>query len=424
MTRKIRIAAYISQYRSMGGSYQYAELILSALKRLDPNRYELRLWCENPLSKELGEKFAIQTSCVQESSQRRLMRRCLKLLNRLLHNPSIHAWVTAHPLSAYVARWHPDACISLEQAYTNIHNCAVIGPIHDLMHRYEATFPEVGDKDIYYGRELMYEGHCASASAILVDSELGKQHVLEVYAPAEQNVYVLPYVSADLGTTEIRPANFPLAEGQPFIMYPAQLWRHKNHVNLLKAIALLSRDSDIQCILTGGTDKNGFDNYVKTLDELDLHSHVHHIGYVNDSEMLWLYRHSRGLIMPSFFGPTNIPPLEAMRYGCPAAVSDIYAMRERYGDAVLYFNPHRPEEIAGCIQCLCTDDALCASLVEKGRKQAATWTNDDFKNRFLEILDDALAKMPRSKTQPQGKRQNKPLLAGSSFFRHRQRPHD
>ena len=43
--------------------------------------------------------------------------------------------------------------------------------------------------------------------------------------------------------------------------------------------------------------------------------------------------------MASHFGPTNMPPIEAMHLGCPVICSDIEGHREILGDAGLYFNP-------------------------------------------------------------------------------------
>lgn len=116
------------------------------------------------------------------------------------------------------------------------------------------------------------------------------------------------------------------------------MWLHKNHVNLLKSVYSLLPDLDIHCIFTGTTNKNGATLYKHVVEELGLKNHIHHLGYVSDNETRWLYEHARCMIMPSFFGPTNIPPLEAMLAGCPVGVSDIYAMRERYGEAALYFD--------------------------------------------------------------------------------------
>ena len=42
--------------------------------------------------------------------------------------------------------------------------------------------------------------------------------------------------------------------------------------------------------------------------------------------------------MASHFGPTNIPPIEAMEIGCPVICSDLKGHREILGDSALYFN--------------------------------------------------------------------------------------
>ena len=92
------------------------------------------------------------------------------------------------------------------------------------------------------------------------------------------------------------------------------------------------------------------------------------------------------MIMPSFFGPTNIPPLEAMALGCPVAVSNNYAMGEQVGDAGLLFSPYSPEEIAQCIFRLWTDESLRQRLIENGHKQINKWTKKDFENRLMDIV--------------------------------------
>lgn len=106
--------------------------------------------------------------------------------------------------------------------------------------------------------------------------------------------------------------------------------------------------------------------------------------------MTYLYRHAVGLVMPSYFGPTNIPPLEAMALGCPVAVSDKYAMPEQVGRAGLLFDPDSPEEIAGCIQKMWTDDELRKRMTEEGYRRIRQWTQEDFKNRLFKVMDRCL----------------------------------
>jgi len=95
--------------------------------------------------------------------------------------------------------------------------------------------------------------------------------------------------------------------------------------------------------------------------------------------------------MPTFFGPTNIPPLEAMALGCPVAVSDIYAMREQLGDAALYFRPNSVRDIINIMERLWQDDLLCEDLAQRGLQHHANWQQYHFNGRFLNILEGLMA---------------------------------
>jgi glycosyltransferase involved in cell wall biosynthesis len=100
-----------------------------------------------------------------------------------------------------------------------------------------------------------------------------------------------------------------------------------------------------------------------------------------------IYQRARALIMPTFFGPTNIPPLEAFSLGCPVAISKIYGMPEQVGNAALLFDPSSETEIAEIMYRLWTDDELCDTLARKGRVRATIWNRSTFQERFEEILN-------------------------------------
>src|SRR6185503_2369353 len=121
-----------------------------------------------------------------------------------------------------------------------------------------------------------------------------------------------------------------------------------------------------------------------------IESSVSFVGRVPDADMAQFYRRARCLVMPTFFGPTNIPPLEAFALGCPAAVSGIYGMPEQVGDAALTFDPRSQDEIADALRRLWTDDALCLRLRERGHERARAWNQAAFNRRLEAILDVAL----------------------------------
>jgi glycosyltransferase involved in cell wall biosynthesis len=125
--------------------------------------------------------------------------------------------------------------------------------------------------------------------------------------------------------------------------------------------------------------------------ELGITDNVVFLGYVPDEHMFELYSRARALIMPSFFGPTNIPQLEAFVAGCPVATSRIYGIPEQVGNAALLFDPNSIGEIAGCMERLWIDDALRATLIERGHERAANWGPPQFADRLRDIIETVIS---------------------------------
>ena len=113
-------------------------------------------------------------------------------------------------------------------------------------------------------------------------------------------------------------------------------------------------------------------------------------GFVSNEQIIYLYKHAVGLIMPSYFGPTNLPPLEAMALGCPVAVANNYAMPEQVGEAGLLFHPDAPEEMADCILKMWKDEKLREEMIIKGYKRVDAWKAEDFEREFVKTVDRIL----------------------------------
>jgi glycosyltransferase involved in cell wall biosynthesis len=255
----------------------------------------------------------------------------------------------------------------------------VLASVHDLMHRYEPYFPEASG----YGRSRYRDAYlrdlCQHARGILVDSEMGKQHVRESYATPEDRLFVLPYIPpAYLSEANVSAGMDKYHLPSKYIFYPAQFWEHKNHVRLINAVAEVRNDlPDIRLVLVG-SQKNGYRAVCREVEKLGLQGHILFAGYVPDHDMAEFYRRAQGLVLPTLFGPTNIPPLEAFVLGCPVAVSSIYGMPEQVGDAGLLFDPYSVEDIANSIRRLWSDDDMCNKLRLQGKQRAAAWGPEQF----------------------------------------------
>ena len=262
-----------------------------------------------------------------------------------------------------------------------------LSTVHDLMHRYENRFPEVSGQRM---RELHYHSICRYAKAVLVDSDLGKQQLVESYDIDHKKVFPLPFIPPSYMYITDEPPDFDNRYHLPkkFFFYPAQFWNHKNHLGLLQAAhSIIKQLPDIYFVFVGAK-KNGYSQLIGVINELGLSEHVQVLEYVSNEDMPALYCRARAMIMPTFFGPTNIPPLEAMVVGCPMAVSRIYAMPEQCGDASLYFDPASVDEIAHCMFQLWTDDDLCKKLSRHGKMRAVHFSQENYNQQFLAIVNE------------------------------------
>ena len=94
------------------------------------------------------------------------------------------------------------------------------------------------------------------------------------------------------------------------------------------------------------------------------------------------------LVYPSLCEGFGLPPLEAMRCGTPALVSDRPAFPEVLGDAALMVDPTQPEDIATGILAVLHDPDLRRKLVARGGERARRYRWEDTARRTLAVFED------------------------------------
>lgn len=282
-------------------------------------------------------------------------------------------------------------------------NVPYVMAIHDLQHRLQPEFPEVSADGEWEMREYLFRNAARHAELLLADSEVGKEDILNCYGSfgvTPDRVKVLPFLPASYLSVDISEAqkqqvrlNYQLPER--YLFYPAQFWPHKNHVRIVKALDLLKKEDslDIPIVFCGSyvnkIREQTFQEVNSIVKELGLEKQIFYLGYAPAEDMSVLYAGARALVMPTFFGPTNIPILEAWAFGCPVLTSDIRGVREQAGDAAVLVDPRSVESIADSIRRLWTDDNLCITLADRGRQRLAAYTPHDYRQRLFEIIKEA-----------------------------------
>ena len=173
------------------------------------------------------------------------------------------------------------------------------------------------------------------------------------------------------------------------MFYPAQFWAHKNHVYLIEGLLALEEScgQKVGAIFSGGD--QGTRSYIEEyVINTGLQDRVRFVGFVPDHELLELYLQSIALVMPTYFGPTNLPPLEAFHLGVPVLYPDLDGLRDQVDDAALLMDLSDPESMALHLSNLLSDSDLRNKLVAAGFRRAAYFDSFDRIGLLKKIISD------------------------------------
>jgi glycosyltransferase involved in cell wall biosynthesis len=172
----------------------------------------------------------------------------------------------------------------------------------------------------------------------------------------------------------------------PYFLYPARAWPHKNHENLLYAQKIYRQrlgQRAWKLVLTAGHDRRS--EQLKSLGvSLDLETDLKFLGEVEEQELNRIYQSASALIFPSRYEGFGIPLIEAMYFGLPIICGHGGSQPEVAGEAALYVNVEDPEDIASAMIRLTEDGILREQLMAKGKRQLQTF-----------VLNAEIAKLTR-----------------------------
>ena len=134
-------------------------------------------------------------------------------------------------------------------------------------------------------------------------------------------------------------------------------------------------------------EKNSGKKIKNYIQDMGLIKQVYKLKYVENIELVALYRNAIALVMPTYLGPTNIPQLEAFALGCPVLTSNIYGIPEQVSDAAILFDPDNVNDIAEKIKLVWNDKSIRMNLIKKGYQKHAEWNQKHFNTTLSSILD-------------------------------------
>ena len=362
----MKIIAVLESPVTCGGAFNQSLNAIMQMRRICEERFEFEIFTSHAENIEFLKKLGF--NCVWFGPS---------FLEKVLARARLRSW--------WQARQNRKGIIgSLEQALiahgadlvyflTNsdsskaIQQLNYITTVFDLCHRDTPEFPEVRGFGVFQARERHFRNHLAAALLVITESEHLSDLILQRYGIDRERCLAMPMSPAPFLQDEFAVDKdsvlkvYGLDEG--YFFYPAQFWSHKNHVRILEALVLL-REAGINPIVAFSGGDHGNRSHIENLVTLhSLNEQVKFLGFVPAEHIRGLYEGCSAVVMPTYFGPTNLPPLEAWMIGRPLIYSA--HLKEHGGDAAMYANSDDAAELAAAMRA-CTDPKISSALVKLG----------------------------------------------------------
>jgi len=260
--------------------------------------------------------------------------------------------------------------------------------MHDLQQEY---FPENFTKMEIYLRNLHFKKSARECDQIIVSFNHVKNDIIKFYNIPAENITSTSLGAENRfeGLTVIDKnellSRFKIPED--FIFYPAQTWKHKNHLGLLKAILQIREQYNTKVYLVCSGRKSSYYNELEIfIEDNNLQDQVSFLGFISIQELYSLYRYTALVVIPTIYEAGSFPLFEAMSIGSPVICSRTTSLPETIGDDRFTFDPKSIEEMESKIMEMLNSIELKRKNIENSNLQIKRFTWDvvikNFENAY------------------------------------------
>lgn len=182
---------------------------------------------------------------------------------------------------------------------------------------------------------------------ILFSSISTQSDFLTIYPNAHNETFVLPFAVSHKDEFKkinlksiLEKYNIP----EEFFFCANQFWVHKNHITVLKSLALLKQKGKNITIVFSGKQRdyrkpNYFETLMQYVKENDLESNTRFLGFIDRNEQLALMNNSLAVIQPSLFEGWSTVVEDSKSLNKTLILSNIPVHREQINKNVRFFDP-------------------------------------------------------------------------------------
>jgi glycosyltransferase involved in cell wall biosynthesis len=154
---------------------------------------------------------------------------------------------------------------------------------------------------------------------------------------------------------------------KPYFFCPNQVWAHKNHIAVLKAVKFLKDHSrnDVLVVFSGKEvdyrNPDFFAELKKYILENGIEGSVRFLGFIDREDQLQLMNNSISVIQPSLFEGWSTVIEDAKSMGQYVIASNLEVHQEQLLNNVVFFNPADATELVDIMKKLIDKPAIKTS---------------------------------------------------------------
>jgi glycosyltransferase involved in cell wall biosynthesis len=278
--------------------------------------------------------------------------------------------------------------------------CATVVTIHDLsLLLHPATHPW---RAVARARRRL-PTMVRTADAIITPTETIRREVCEHLKAPGDKVFAIPEAARasfrPMQLDETEEVRHKLRVGNEFLLAVGTIEPRKNLSLLISAFDKVTRaqpENNLQLVIAGGA--GWLSNSIfEAMEKSTARDRIVLTDYLEDDELRVLYSSCRAFVYPSIYEGFGLPPLEAMACGAPVIASDIAALNETLGEATVFFDPSRADDLAQKILRLVNDESMLRTLSAAGRRRASEFSWEQTAQLTLAVYDGALKRRMKSR---------------------------
>ncbi|WP_304062801.1 glycosyltransferase [Pedobacter glucosidilyticus] len=229
-----------------------------------------------------------------------------------------------------------------------------------------------------------------SEDNLILSSKDAFNHFQKIYPYSKIKPYVLPFAVSlpSLEKIDFNQIKFEYQLVNNYLICANQLWVHKDHITLIKAVHQLKKENiKIVVYLTGKTEDYRFPNYYQQILDLiknyQLEKQIIPLGFLDRKIQLTILKNAKAVIQPSLFEGWSTVIEDAKALNKFIIASNISIHQEQLLNyPSLLFEEKNPNKLAECIK------LFMSQSIGTEFKQDYKVNIQKFGNSFLSILNN------------------------------------